>query len=346
MPPCTLESPCIRISGNSGYSRDGEAVSLFVDRIDNVSNGTVSSDELALQLWACHIPYYGGPLTDWKIAESPLGTLLPNHYLAPVKSAIPASFPESGDYAMTLVIAEWDGAGFNRIHDYHNYPSRDVFLHPCLDSPVEHLMLDRQRIVVNVGRIHNPRAPNNISGTLALELWALPGPYAGGDFSGQPLAAVTLGSLAGGESWQNCTYELEITPPATGTCTLTLMLREWVGNGYVTRDHSNLADALTFPLATAATHASETVIADPALNQVPHPPQSLEQEHVETAMEPARGTGRDTSSPVLNDSEDVLPAAGASENASNPFEANKAGNLLRRLLEKWKTGMGTSSMGS
>jgi hypothetical protein len=75
MPPCTLESPCIRISGNSGYSRDGETVSLFVDRMDNVNNGNASSDELALQLWACHIPYYGGPLTDWKIAESSLGTM-------------------------------------------------------------------------------------------------------------------------------------------------------------------------------------------------------------------------------------------------------------------------------
>ena len=50
MQACTLESPSIRISGNSGYSRDGETVTLFVDRIDNVNTGTVSSNELALHI--------------------------------------------------------------------------------------------------------------------------------------------------------------------------------------------------------------------------------------------------------------------------------------------------------
>ena len=340
MTPCTLESPFIRISGNSGYSRNGETVSLFVDRVDNVSNGTFSSDELALQLWACHIPYYGGPLTDWKIAESPLGTLQPNHYLAPVKSDMPANFPESGDYAMALVIAEWDGEGFNRIHDYHNYPCRDVFLHPCLDSPVGYLILDTQNIVVNVGRIHNPRAQDNISGTLSLELWALPEPYSGGDFSGSPLAAITLGSLAGGESWQDCTYELEIAPPANGTYTLTLMLREWASNGYVTRDHSNLADAVTFPLATAANFASEDMIADTALDQVPTPPQYQEQESGVTAMEHASSAEHDTTAQVVKDVEDLRMAAGASENVSTPVEANRPVSFVRQLLERLKNRIG------
>ncbi len=334
MQPCTLESPSIRISGNSGYSRNGETVTLFVDRIDNVNNGTASSDELALQLWACQIPYYGGPLTDSKIAEYPLGTLQPNHYLASVKSDLPASFPESGDYAMTMVIAEWDGEGFNRIHDYHNYPCRDVFLHPGLDGPVEFQLADTQRIVVNVGRIHNPRAPNNISGTLSLELWALHEPYAGGYFSGHPLAAVTLGSLAGGESWQDCTYELEIAPPATGTYSLTLMLREWANNGYLTRDHFNLADTVTFPLASASTHASETTIANTALDQVSSPPKPREQESRITATEQAGDHERDTSTQVMKDIEEETRTTGVSESLSLPNENNKPGNLVRQLLEK------------
>jgi hypothetical protein len=49
-----------------------------------------------------------------------------DHFLAPVRSSVPASLPESGDYAIVLVIAEWDGEWFNHIHDFHNYPDRDV----------------------------------------------------------------------------------------------------------------------------------------------------------------------------------------------------------------------------
>lgn len=62
-----------------------------------------------MQLWACQMPYTGGVLTGWKLAEFPPGTVQANHFLAPVKSNVPASFPESGDYAIALVVAEWDG---------------------------------------------------------------------------------------------------------------------------------------------------------------------------------------------------------------------------------------------
>ena len=55
-------------------------------------------------------------------------------------------------------------------------------------------------MIVDVERIHNPRDPNNLSGTLSIELWALPEPYVVGDFAGNALAGVTLGSLAGVET--------------------------------------------------------------------------------------------------------------------------------------------------
>lgn len=262
MPPSTVEHPAIRISGNSGYSRQGDTVSLFVDRIDNLNDAGIASGDLALQLWACQAPYNGGPLTGWKLAEHPLGTLWPNHYLAPVTADVQADFPESGDYAIALVVTEWDGEGYNRIHDFHNYPRRDLFLHPRIAGPVCYQCVDSTHIVVDVGRIENPREPDNLSGTLALELWALPGPYAGGAFAGHALAGFTLGSFPGGESWQDCRYELEMSPPPAGSYALVLMLREWVGNGYVTRDHSNLAHELTFPIVAAVSGAGETVTAD------------------------------------------------------------------------------------
>jgi hypothetical protein len=267
MPPSTVEHPYIRINGNSGYSRHGDMISLFVDRIDNLNVADITSGDLALQLWACGGPYSGGVLTGWKLAEHPLGPLQASHYLAPVRADVLADFPESGDYAISLVIAEWDGEGYNRIHDFHNYPSRDLFLHPRLKGSVEHYCVDATRVVVQVERIENPREPDNLSGTLALELWVLPEHYAGGAFAGHALAAVTLGALSGGGSWQECSYDLEMSPPPAGTYALVLMLREWVGSGYVTRDHFNLADEVTFPILTTVPATGETAVADVSPDQ-------------------------------------------------------------------------------
>jgi hypothetical protein len=297
MHPNTVEHPHIHINGNSGYSRHGDTVSLFADGIDNANNVDVSSDNLALQLWACQSPYYGGDLAGWKLAELQLGPLQANHQLAPVKSDVLASFPESGDYAIALVIAEWDGEGFNRVHDFHNYPNRDVFLHPRMEGLVGYQCVDERRVVVDFGRIYNPRDPDNLSGTLSLELWALPEPYKGGAFEGHALASITLGSLAGGESWQDCAYELEMTPPTAGSYTLALMLREWVGNGYVTRDHTNFDHPLTFPIDIAEL---ETIEVNTALAQVANAGQSTSQQSKTTVAKDVAETDNQAESLQLS----------------------------------------------
>ena len=261
MPPHTVENAFIQIKGNSGYSRHGDTVSLFADRIDNLSTSGFTSSSLALQLWACQSPYNGGSLTGCKFAELPLGILKSNHFIAPVRSDVPAYFPESGDYAIVLVIAEWDGEGFNFVHDFQNYPDRDVFFHPRLEGLVGYRLLDHDRLVVDVECIHNPRNPDNTSGTLSLELWALSEPYVTGDFSGHALAGITLGTVRGGERMHNSSYALAISPPSTGSYTLVLMLREWTGSGYITRDHTSFRDPVTFPLVTPALLSSEAVTA-------------------------------------------------------------------------------------
>jgi len=306
-------------------------VSLFADRIDNRNNADVISGDLSLQLWARPSPYTGGSLTGWKLAEFPLGVLRPGHSLAPVKSDLPASFPESGDFAITLVIAEWDGEGFNLIHDFHNYPYRDVFIHPRLEGQVGYRCVDDKRLVVDVERIHNPRDPNNISGTLSLELWALPEPYIAGDFQGHALGAITLGSLAGGTSWQNCAYDMEIVAPPADTYILVLMLREWTGSSYVTRDHCNFCHRVTFPIAIAATRTTETLIADTPLGQVGQPAQSHEQTgevaHAGAVGNPAHETGPTAS-------QDIEPTHASrkreSASAKIPFD-----NLKRFTQRLW-----------
>jgi hypothetical protein len=335
MAPHSIEHPYLQFNGNSGYSRHGGAVSLFADRIDNLNNAGITSGNLALQLWACQAPYTGGNLTGWKLAEFQPGILQADHFLAPVRSSVPASLPESGDYAIVLVIAEWDGEGFNRIHDFHNYPDRDVFLHPCLDGLTGYRFVDGEHLVVDVGRIHNPRDPSNLSGTLSLELWALPEPYVAGDFAGHALTGVTLGSLEGGASWHDCAYDLEITPSPAGTYTLVLMLREWVGNGYVTRDHSNFKDRVTFPIATSASPASEAGIADASLGEAANTAQSPEHAGKSTVAGRVGGAGPQDVALPPKDSE---PARATQESKNVParviFDNLKC--FAQRLMDRLK----------
>jgi competence ComEA-like helix-hairpin-helix protein len=95
------------------------------------------------------------------------------------------------------------------------------------------------RIAITVGEIANRREPGNLSGTLALELWALEKPYVGGQFAGFTLAATTIGELRGGHLLAGCHYDLMFREPPAGQWHLALMLREWEGAGYVTRDWVN-----------------------------------------------------------------------------------------------------------
>lgn len=285
MTPHAVEHPVIRFNGRTGYTRHADSVTLFADGIDNLDTSADGSADLALQLWACQTPYDGGNLSGWKLAELPLGNLQPSHCMAPVETQVPASYPESGDFSIAMVLAESDGSGFNRIQDFHNYPYRDAFIHPRFDGTVGYRFLDGNRLAIEAGGIHNPRDPSNISGTLSVELWALAEPYNGGDFQGHALGSVTPGCLAGDDSWRDCSWEIDCTVPKAGTYTLALMLREWTGTGYVTRDHSNFSQPVTFPLAASAPAAAEAVVADEPHGQAANAAPALQPDSPDTASE-------------------------------------------------------------
>jgi hypothetical protein len=332
MTPHTIEHPYIQFTGSSGYSRNGDAVSLFADRIDNLSNEGITSGNLSLQLWACQSPYTGGELTGWKLADAPLGVLQPGHGLAPVKSDVPASFPESGDFAIALVIAEWDGEGFNLIHDFHNYPYRDVFIHPRFEGRIGYRFVDDKHLVVDVERIRNPRDPDNLSGTLSLELWALPEPYIAGDFHGHTLGAMTLGTLAGSAGWPSNAYTMTIVPPPADTYTLVLMLREWTGNGFVTRDHCNFGHQVTFPLAPSLHQAGETLSADQPGRPVTAPAESSGQTGTTSGAEGVAEPAPQSGSPTPQDTgKPPAPRTGGNSSAHNRFN-----DFRRSFQDLWE----------
>jgi DNA uptake protein ComE-like DNA-binding protein len=97
------------------------------------------------------------------------------------------------------------------------------------------------RVVLSASEIANHRDSENISGSLSLELWALNRPYVDGYFEGVALAGTEIGRVSGQHVLVNGQYELPFTEPAPGQWHLTLMLREWEGNGFVTRDHIQFA---------------------------------------------------------------------------------------------------------
>jgi len=95
------------------------------------------------------------------------------------------------------------------------------------------------RIVINIDEIASRRDLGDISGTLAIELWALKQPYQGGVFSGEALAGTQIGELYGQHFLPDCRYDLLFQEPPAGSWYLTLMLREWTDAGFVTRDYVN-----------------------------------------------------------------------------------------------------------
>ena len=97
------------------------------------------------------------------------------------------------------------------------------------------------RVQISVERVENPRAASNRSGTLSLELWALPAPYAGGRFQGHYLAGVEIGSVNGQRELALQPIELAFAAPPAGNWHIVLMLREWTAGGFVTRDFANFA---------------------------------------------------------------------------------------------------------
>lgn len=95
------------------------------------------------------------------------------------------------------------------------------------------------QVTITISEIANNRDLENISGTLSIELWALNSPYTGGGFNGVALASTSIGEIFGQHFLSACRYDLSFQEPPEGTWFLTLMLREWVGTGYETRDYVN-----------------------------------------------------------------------------------------------------------
>jgi competence ComEA-like helix-hairpin-helix protein len=220
-----LSQHTVSLGPNHGYRFEGDKAILNAELAFAAHEAGRS---WALQLWACDAPYQGGPLRGIKVAEAPVQGAV-DRLEADALAQLP---PMQRDYAMVLVLAA-DG----QVHDFSNYPARQSFAGPHLSGSVGYHFEDADAVLR--ASVRNPRAPDNLSGTLALELWALPSRYEGGPLVGNLLAQAQLGTLGGAQEHAELALRAARAEPPAGEWQLALVLREWTEAGYQTRDFCN-----------------------------------------------------------------------------------------------------------
>ena len=99
--------------------------------------------------------------------------------------------------------------------------------------------IQEDRVTLSIEQLLSNRSADNISGSLMLELWALPTQYLGGGFGGELLAYTSIAPLSGQCYLPNLCFNLPFTSPTPGQWYITLMVREWDGSQYITRDYVN-----------------------------------------------------------------------------------------------------------
>jgi DNA uptake protein ComE-like DNA-binding protein len=269
-----LTSSAVRIGSDHGYAFDGDSVRLDAELL--IGNPEAAATlEWALQLWACEAPFDGSPVRGSKVAELPVANE------AWVSATTPA-FPPAGRaaHAMVLVLASGKDGSFDQVQDYANFPQAETFVQPCLTGATG-FSLAEDSVTLNVGAIDNPRAADNLSGSLSLELWA----FADSKPEGIQLASANLGSLAGQNSWYELTIDTPLLAKPAGTWNIALLLREWTNAGYVTRDFTNFALPVSW-VAEVAPKAEAAPEAKPAAKPAAAPKAAEPKAVAPKAVEP------------------------------------------------------------
>ena len=232
-------STIARLGENHGYRFEGDFVHLNAE-VNFADTELAAGRSWALQLWASDRGFPGAELSGVKVAEMPIQPVAGSLLVTGLCNAMPPA--GTADHVVGLALVASAADGQQEVGDLAVYPSGEVFFQPCLVGDVACTLNDGTAELA-IDAIANPRAADNVSGTLALEVWVLDAPYAGGNWTGSPVASLILGVLGGGGEWTDCRYNVPAALPVDGAA-LTVMLREWTPAGYVTRDYRNFAAAV------------------------------------------------------------------------------------------------------
>jgi DNA uptake protein ComE-like DNA-binding protein len=285
------------LGDNHGYRFEGDFVHLNAE-VSFADTALAAEQAWSLQLWASDQGFSGVAPTGIKVAELPIqpvsGRVLASGYC----NAMPPA--GAGNQVLGLALVASAGNGQLLVRDLAVYPSGENFLQPSLVGNVA-CTLAGAAVELSIETIANPRAADNLSGTLALEVWALDAPYAGGAWAGSPVASLVLGVLSGDSEWAACRFTIPAALPVA-CAALTVMLREWTPAGYVTRDYRNFAgvptpEAVVTKLETAVAELvapkpeavkAETAVKDPAPAKAVTAPKTLPAEKPKAAVVAAK----------------------------------------------------------
>ena len=263
--------PAVILGAAHGYTLSGDQAYINAE-LDVIDAARAESSEWALQLWAAELPYEGDAPAGVKVAELPLGALRGGIEQVVTVNGYAFARPPAGarEQVMRLILASGTDGQFDHIHAVARYPRPERFLLPCLLDNVGY-RFTADAVELTIGEIRNPREPDNLSGTLALELWALPEPYAGGDFAGVALAGVMLDSIPGQSQRRDLCLVAQTRPVPPGQWSLVLMLREWTCAGYVTRDYVNFSQPYVREIQPDHVPAEPVLeaVAEPVLEAAP-----------------------------------------------------------------------------
>ena len=232
----TPVTPAAILQPACSYELSGDWLTFHLS-LQVLDPARVAAQPWAVQLWATPAGATARPI---KVAELALDSanLLTAAQCSGTVPALPPAGSSPCRWTLLLV------AGLQGLTDLHHTLELGTApgpLQPALDGDVT-WHSEGSQAWLTVDRIHNPRAADNLSGTLVLEVWSLAEPYQGGSWWGVPVASVVLGSLAGQDGWTAVAHSLHVATPAQEGH-LTLMLREWTPCGYLTRDYRSLAAA-------------------------------------------------------------------------------------------------------
>lgn len=258
-----------RIVGAYGYRVEGDTACLNAE-ID-WSPAAADTGAWSLQLWACPVDRMAGE-PDIQIAELPVAVPLHTHgeplYVEGYVMAVPPA--GAALHMMELRLVSTDRAGALLVHDSASFGQPEQFVQPRLQGVA--LSRDGEALALRVEQVLNPRPQDNLSGSLAVELWALPVPYNGGAFEGLCIASVSMGEIGGqgGSGPVRLAVPAAPDPAAPSWC---LMLREWTAVGYVTRDYVAVVPPAAEAVAAPAAEVAEPVAA--AVAAPVEPPQPV-----------------------------------------------------------------------
>ncbi|MFM2060043.1 MAG: hypothetical protein RLY71_4428 [Pseudomonadota bacterium] len=261
-----VTQPAARLVGMHGYRIEGD-VALLQAQVEWLPAAQALS-HWALQLWAMPHDAAGAANDSWaravKVAE--LALQPGDAGLDQVEGwamALPPAGPQLHTLWLVLASAGATPALADAVHDQIAFARAEQFVQPSFQGAVAYRLVDDNHVELSAECISNPRVAANLSGSLALELWALTKPYTGGAFTGHCLARTDLGTLAGQSSWQgvSATVPAAVLPP--GRWPLCLMLREWSAAGHVCRDYVNfeIPHDVVAPVAPVAVSVAEAADA-------------------------------------------------------------------------------------